>query len=73
MKNTRQVQRLVNGKWLNTKFESLKEGDIIRFFEPNGEIIKNTYGEKFKVLSEPYKRNIDNKLTIDCVPIKRSD
>ncbi|MFW6025941.1 MAG: hypothetical protein ACOCRX_06315 [Candidatus Woesearchaeota archaeon] len=71
MSDDRQVQILKNGEWENIDFENVELGDIIRFIEPNGDIVKNAFGnQEFQAVSEPFNREEDGVLTINCMSIK---
>lgn len=51
----RTVKVLKNGKWLDTEFDRIKKGDIIKMFEPTGEPVRGFAGvTEFKALCDAY-------------------
>ena len=50
----RQTQVKVNGVWKDIELKDCSIGDIIRFIEPNGDIlINNVDGERWLIKEEP--------------------
>jgi len=71
MSDDRQVQILKNGEWEDIDLENVELGDIIRFIESNGDIIKNAFGkQEFQAVSEPFNREEDGVLTVNCISIE---
>jgi hypothetical protein len=45
----------VYGYWIGIEFKDIKEGDLIRLFEPTGEPVKGLGGKtEFRALSDTY-------------------
>jgi len=71
MSDDRQVQILKNGEWEDIDFKNVELGNIIRFIEPNGDIVENAYGnQEFEAVSEPFNREKDGRLTVNCISIE---
>jgi hypothetical protein len=51
----RLVKVLKNGEWIETQFEKIKKGDIIRLYEPSGELVRGFGGEtEFEAICDAY-------------------
>lgn len=67
----RQVQRLEDNSWINIRLKEVNEGDIIRFIEPDGEILRNSFGGgKWEVQEKPFRREEDSRWTALCESVK---
>ena len=67
----RKTEKVVDGKWIECSFESLKKGDCFRLFEPTGEIVKdNNDNETFLAVSEIRQLNGRN-FAIDADPVAK--
>jgi hypothetical protein len=69
MDDVRKVEILKSGEWKEVAFPDLKDGDIFRMFEPNGDpVISNVDGTiHWKVAGEPYL-NEENIWTVQHIP-----
>jgi len=66
----RKAEKVIDGKWVECGFESLKKGDCFRLFEPTGEIVKdNKDNELFLAVSEI--RQLNGNLAIDADPVAK--
>nr|WP_231978241.1 hypothetical protein [Mycobacterium sp. E3298] len=51
----RKVERLVLADWKECQFQSLIRGDIFRLFEPDGDYVSDSYGNReFQAESDPF-------------------
>lgn len=51
----RLVKVLKEGKWLDIEFPNIKEGDIVKLYEPTGEPVRGLGGvTKFRAVSDAY-------------------
>ena len=54
-KSQRYADKLVNGRWILIKFHEIKEGDIFRIFEKNGDPVYSIEGDTvFEAASDAF-------------------
>ena len=63
------VEKLIEGDWLEAEMETLREGDIFRMLDPEGNIYMDDHGDhEFYVMGDPYIHPEYKVWTVNTVP-----
>jgi hypothetical protein len=68
--NTRKVEKMVeNGEWIETVFEELQKGEVVRFCETQGnKIVEQNGSSVFVVIGEAHPVGEDGNCKVSVIP-----